>query len=158
MKMKNYPKRGEVYTYAEIIKLELRDTPCLRFISGDSYSAVQDSHVTEEELLTVPQWAESKWKYQYETSEWIPVFHYVGDIELSELLDIEPLINPYEREADGGDVMWATPKGFPRPQHYEIVEGSEGEESFIQMRVCESRERSGMWEEMTWPLPDRLRK
>lgn len=114
--MKEYPKRGKVYTYAEITNLALRDSPCLCFTFDGGHNVVQHSHVTEEELLAVPQWAESKWEFQYETFEWIPVFCYVGNISLSELLDIEPLIDPCGSEGDGGEVAWAVPKGFPRPQ------------------------------------------
>lgn len=119
---KMYPLRNEVYTLAQIQNdLELRDGPSLNFVirakdASTIEACLQDSHVTTEELLTVPGFADSKWRYHYETSEWIPVFYYSDENEkpITDFIDFEEHIDPHRDEPD----LWCTPKGFPREQYY----------------------------------------
>ena len=104
------PKNGEVYTYAQIADgetLELRDAPCLLFMHNDVECVIQTSHVSSDELLQNETWRDSRWVFERETDEWIPVFWYVGDGQ--ELVDIETRhLEPRS--------YWVTPKGFPRSQ------------------------------------------
>ena len=112
-----FPQRGEIFTAEEVFALPLRDCPCLCIaVSCDpevEYDdpPIQYSHLTVEQLLSVLGFAESKWRFIKETSEWIPVFEFVGTAEEAALLvDIS-------KEWD--DVFkryswWVTPKGFPR--------------------------------------------
>ena len=132
--------RGTVYTFRDICeRLDLRDSPSLDFRLPEECwptlvtqvaetwqascpcSPVQTAHVTEEEILAIPGWAESEWVYRFETSEWIPVFYFRGGpTPIGELLDYEPLIDPHAVRAGR---WWAVPKGKPRKQHYRIVNG-----------------------------------
>ena len=69
------PQPNAVYTTAQILQLlELSDTPHLRFYCAeyDEIAVVQTGHVTYEQLLAVPGFADLKWTYQYTTREDIP--------------------------------------------------------------------------------------
>lgn len=120
-KQYQYARQGFVYSLHEIIhKLELRDSPCLQFVYKGVSTPIQDSHVSEAELETkCPSLMQTRWIYQYETPEWIPVFNVLADdhVKLVAMLDVEESIDPF---AD--DVLrttyWATPKAFPRDQYY----------------------------------------
>lgn len=73
--MRTYPKRGEVYTLTQIYnELYLRDTPCLRVNTHQGVTSLQDQWSTVDEVLSDPVVAASKWRYNRETIEWIPVF------------------------------------------------------------------------------------
>lgn len=100
-----------VYTLKEITKLYLRDSPALMCTSN---SAVQDSHITEKELLSVPGIENTKWKYIRETNEWIPIFTYCSDEPWETYFDSEPYRGCCP--STNGDSLWITPKGFPRDQ------------------------------------------
>ena len=115
--MAQRPVSGVSYTLAEIYKLSLRDGPSLNFHHNDISGVIQESHLTEEELLSVPGMKESKWIYGYETEEWIPVFNFDKNIEqlsIFELVDLELWIDEYT--CLDKEYWWATPKGFPRKQ------------------------------------------
>jgi hypothetical protein len=109
-----YPKREQVYTLEEVInKLHLRDSPSLNFWDEKGNSQViQTSHILEEDLLTIPGFADSKWKYIMETHEWIPIFRYVDERPMSDFVTMEP----WECYGEPG-ALWVIPKGYPRPQH-----------------------------------------
>ena len=115
--MKSYPKSGAIYTLAQIENaLELDDTPSLYFPRIDGKrGSLQTSHLTREELLSVPGMAESEWQYMHTTEEWIPCFTYVGSTDPKTVVDAEPVIDTYFPEREARDV-WITPKGFPRKQ------------------------------------------
>ena len=108
-----YPVRGNIYSYAEITNLYLRDSEHLMFDHQETGQrcVVQTSHVTEEELLSIPRFAETKWRYMRETDEWVPLFQFVehaGEPNIETFLDIEQ---------DGDDEgFWCVPKAFPRKQ------------------------------------------
>lgn len=111
------PKPGSVYTAKQILLvLELKDSPHLYFSHENRRSVLQNSHLTNEELLSVPGFAETQWTYLRTTDEWIPVFTAVDDDAVRECVDAEPWIDPYDRDPG----FWVTPKGFPRPQHYKF--------------------------------------
>lgn len=76
---------------------------------------IQNSHLTEEQLLSVPGLADTVWQYLRTTHEWIPIFRYVGTTDLREVLDVELGANP-DWDRDQRKWWWATPKGFPREQ------------------------------------------
>jgi hypothetical protein len=109
--MRNYPRGGEVYTLEQITReLYLRDSPALMVQLNAKMSCVQNSHLTDNELLSVPGFAQTKWRYIRETDEWIPVFHWADAADPCKFLDVEPLND----EPDRYD--WITPKGFRREQ------------------------------------------
>lgn len=107
------PVMHAVYTAAELHKLDLLDSPCLRFSYRNGLAVIQNCHLTEEELLSVPSFADTRWRYIRTTHEWIPVFHAVDDDAVIACMDIERDRSPY---SDDGS-WWVTPKGFPREQY-----------------------------------------
>ncbi|WOL24507.1 hypothetical protein fHeYen902_161 [Yersinia phage fHe-Yen9-02] len=118
-----YPRPNNQYTLLEILtELDLKDTPCLSFKHSDARGefepAIQDSHVTEEQLLSIEGLADTHWKYIRTTDEWIPVFVWAKDNErpITDFIDIAEEIDPYESKDKNG--FWCTPKGFPREQYY----------------------------------------
>jgi hypothetical protein len=141
MSNKIYPKRGGVYTLREVeIVLELRDSAHLGFwhdlgaawvcasCANDDddcpyvhnhkvQCVIQTSHVTRDDLLSIPGFADSKWKYRYETDEWIPVFEFVGT-DIQQFVNIVPSLCDYNLDRDPNS-QWVTPKGFPRKQYEE---------------------------------------
>jgi hypothetical protein len=109
--VRQYPVRGVTYTLEQIMRdLRLRDSPALMVEMNTRMSCVQDSHLSEEELLSVPGFAQTKWRYVRETIEWIPVFHWADAADPLTFLDAEP------SNDDPGLYHWITPKGFPREQ------------------------------------------
>lgn len=108
---------GAVYSLNDIVNcLELRDGPSLGFHYNGKEGVIQDSHLSAEELLSVPGLGDTTWKYIRETNEWIPVFQYHGEIEdLLATVDLEPYSDTtFPEHADL--YWWVTPKGFPREQ------------------------------------------
>lgn len=106
------PTPGATYSYREICEtLMLRDTPCLSFFDEDGRQVIQDSHMTEEEMLEVPGFAESKWVYERETHEWIPIFRYAKDNtgSIMEIIDKVDKTNCQEHEC-----VYFLPKGTDR--------------------------------------------
>lgn len=120
------PESGKVYTLAEIEELELRDSPFLQLTlvipgSKDGYISqypIQTSHCTAEDLLKIPEWANSRWMFVLETSEWIPLFRVHSDDEnlVRSLVDIEV-------SNDDSQGYWITPKAYPRKQYEEMDNG-----------------------------------
>jgi|ERR1035437_2376622 hypothetical protein len=114
-----YPKRYQSYTLEEICNvLKLRDNPALGFTYQNIGGCIQDSHLTSEELLSVPGMKESKWVYIRETHEWIPCFKFdvkADQPDISTLVDVELYDDIYNLNKE--PMWWATPKGFPRKQH-----------------------------------------
>lgn len=107
--LKAYPRRGVIYTLRDILeKLQLDDSPFLYCDGG----VIQTSHVTNEQLLSVPGMAETRWEYLRTTSEWIPLFLSV-DSSGTVPVDVEPNTDP---DAKPGS-LWITPRGFPRKQY-----------------------------------------
>ena len=116
-----FPTRGAVYTFAEIEKLPLRDSAFLRVCINDICGTVQDS---EGDLSTSEVWMNSRWKFLYETDEWIPIFefHESNTVLVEQIVDFEIHIDPHADKPS----WWVTPKGFPRPQFYRIVSDDSG--------------------------------
>ena len=109
------PRRGDVYTAAEVEALSLRDAPFYRFVVNGNVEVIQTSHLTVEQLLSVPGFAQTRWRYERETHEWIPLFRAVDDAAVQACVDTEPAIDPY---GDGHPWLWVTPKGFAREQFH----------------------------------------
>ena len=112
-----FPRRGEVFTGAEIYKLPLRDSPYLSVpvahdpeVSFDD-APIQDAHVTFDEMLAVPGFAESQWRFIRETDEWIPVFDFIGTAE--EALAFCDVTKVWRSTWDRYE-WWIVPKGHPR--------------------------------------------
>lgn len=114
-----YPVRGNWYTLHQIEKqLSLEDSASLSFEYKGREGCIQNSHLTAEQLLSVPGIADSKWRYRSTTNEWIPVFEYADERPITDFVDLERW---FDSDYNGGgqysdDVWWATPKGFPRKQ------------------------------------------
>lgn len=105
------PIRSVIYTSEQVLKeLKLRDSPFFRLQHRGKLTPIQISHVTTNDLLSIPGFAELEWIYRYETDEWIPVFDAADDEAVAKLLDFEP----WEGKEDKH--FWATPKMFPRKQ------------------------------------------
>ena len=100
----NIPVRGATYNLRTIYQLDLQDSPCLMVMVEGRLYPVQDSHVTIDELLSVPGLADTEWAYRYTTEEWIPVFDSCSG-QTAFFFDIQRM------EAE--DSYWITPKGFP---------------------------------------------
>lgn len=76
------PDRGTVYTMREILEdLMLRDSPffMVRFEEDERSSPIQ--YGDEDELRSVPGLLDTRWKFGYETHEWIPLFYYCDNNE-----------------------------------------------------------------------------
>lgn len=109
------PKPGALYTAEQILNdLDLDDTPHWQFHHEGKLCVVQDAHLTRQELLSVPGFAETTWTYIRTTSEWIPLFTATSASAVRDCVDIEPRIDPYLDDAG----FWVTPKGFQRAQYY----------------------------------------
>lgn len=105
-----FPKYNTVYTFREIMSLELRDTPFLQFTYNNKNCVIQSSHITDESLMNIPGMSESKWCYEKTTHEHIPLFWYYDDN-----IDILTLVDIVEKNDD--ETYWVTPKGFTRDQY-----------------------------------------
>lgn len=101
-----------VYTAAQIYReLHLMDSPALVVRHGELEGTMQDSHIADiEHVLANPSFANSKWRYQRTTHEWIPIFTYVPEEgkPVTEFLDLEECT-----EYDDTKCWWVTPVGFP---------------------------------------------
>jgi len=121
-----FPRRDEVYTFEQIVhELDLRDSACLTFWENEICQNIQDAHISEHDMLALPHWAESRWKFVMETNEWIPIFRFAKDNEVTidQLVDKEPHIDPFAKEAG---VLWCVPKGTDREQWYKLVVNEAG--------------------------------
>lgn len=119
----NRPQRGVVYSLSEVLcDLELLETACLCFRVQDlcypeNRSTTEQvliySHLKDEQLLAMPGWSETQWKFAYETDEWMPVFVAIDDIAVEKLCVIEPLVG---RDVRYSSSMWVFPRGAECPQ------------------------------------------
>lgn len=111
---KQSPVKHAIYTLKEIEEnLKLLDSPHLMiYIPGKGLNPIQTSHFIMSDLFVLPEWAESKWEYQYTTNEWIPIFYAVHSMKLYELLSIAPSQSEFANEGD----MWIVPLLFPREE------------------------------------------
>ena len=100
------PQAGKTYLLRDLVDLDLKDSPFLMVLVNGQRYPVQDSHLTVDELLSVPGLADTEWTYRYTTSEWCPIFYSSGDLEVESFFDVKFL------EEEG--CYWITPKGFPR--------------------------------------------
>jgi hypothetical protein len=108
---KVYPRRGVVYTLRQILEdLDLDDGPSLGFNSEFGHAVIQNSHVTDAQLLSVPGLADTRWRYVRTTHEWIPVFEATDDAAVCACVDVS---KDYDELMQCDDI-WVTPKGFPR--------------------------------------------
>ncbi|QZE60179.1 hypothetical protein pEaSNUABM35_00262 [Erwinia phage pEa_SNUABM_35] len=113
--MKQYPRRGQVYSLKEIEnELELRDSPFLRFIPqkvcmvGEREAGIQVIQTSSvANLSDIEGWADTQWTYVRETEEWIPLFRAVDDAAIEALCVIEPDTSEFR----SGDGMHIYPKG-----------------------------------------------
>lgn len=112
--MNTTPKRGNSYFASTILlDMELPDSPFFRFEHDECGGTIQTSHLTTEQLLSVPGFENTLWKYQYTTREEIPIFAYdtrSNAAPITAFVDLEEM-------HDSPDEWWATPKGFPREQY-----------------------------------------
>lgn len=128
MANEKYPVRGQVYTGKEVeTELTLRDSAFLRFIYKGKLCVIQGSTVTTEQQMAVPGFAESRWRYQYETREWIPLFICADEVTYNaehpdgthlsvlEFVDIEPDIDFNGRQTEH---YYVTYKGHYETQYY----------------------------------------
>lgn len=110
------PVKNCVYTVKDISELTLVDSPFLRVRVPDSYGggiAPLQNEIYSEEILAVI--GDLEFKYQRTTTEWIPLFIYVGDPDrLKEVLDFDLHLDPYADEVGA----WVTVKGHPEEQYY----------------------------------------
>lgn len=135
------PRSGVVYTLRQVLtQLELRDSPHLGFRAKppaarefdiwrpadhiqwhEGRAVIQESHCTTAQMLEVPGFADSLWRYVRETHEWIPVFEYAGTAPITDFVDMEP-----ENEKYADDMQprgwWVTPKGLTREQYYGVYQ------------------------------------
>ena len=120
-----HPKTGHVYTLRQVLtELDLRDVPHLQFAyhppgkpDGErATQVIQISHCTDAELLAQQGLASSRWRFVRETHEWTPLFYYADTKPITEIVDLEPMRDPYYEHV--GRLWWVTPKGLPREQYY----------------------------------------
>jgi hypothetical protein len=111
----NHPIKGWAYTLREILEeLDLDDSPSLLVALNGRCGPVQDSHLTDKQLLSVPGIAETRWEYIRTTHEWIPCFTYVGEVDvIKACIQWEPYLK-FDKTDSGA--WWITPVGFPRQQ------------------------------------------
>lgn len=62
-KAKNWPRTELVYSAAQLYALDLPDGPNLGFWVEGHPAVIQTSHVTVEELLSVPGFAVTEWRW-----------------------------------------------------------------------------------------------
>lgn len=110
--MSKLPRRGEEYSFEELLQLTLDDDANLSFVHEGLNAVIQSTHITDAELLSVPGFSQTRWRYIRTTSEWIPIFHAVDSEEVLKCVDVEPSACKFTTPH-----WWATPKGFPREQY-----------------------------------------
>lgn len=103
-----FPTRGQIYTLEEINKLPLRDSPCLRIFHNNRWEYVQNSSTDLGALCEKnPIIRDSRWVFERETHEWIPVFNFARDNEW-----------PVELVVTMEPTKWVDIYGQPEPQQY----------------------------------------
>jgi hypothetical protein len=114
----NKPRRGELYTIEQILKMDLPDTPCLMVPAPAKFGivgsfAIQDPDMGWEAAAKVMEGM--VFEYDMTTHEMIPVFRFADDPIVAENdLDIELDLMPYF----GKPACWIVPKGDTRKQDY----------------------------------------
>lgn len=109
-----HPTPHHVYTLREVYESLLLDgSPWLGFFARGALQSVQTSHMTAEELLSVPGFADTRWAYVRTTSEQVPVFRYVSSPDMQTMFNFVDMTE-YKDSATGEWLAWVTPKGFPR--------------------------------------------
>jgi hypothetical protein len=104
------PTTEKTYTARQIETfLTLRDTPFYRFLFQGRLCVIQTSHISAADLLSVPGFADTLWRFQGETREWIPLFLFADPAPITDFVEIELDLN------DEGE-YWVTPKAFHRQQ------------------------------------------
>lgn len=131
------PVQGRVYTFAEVSKLDLLDSPSLCLWLSfehptrgnvDVDTCIQTAGVPDDGMLLVPGMSESKWRYIRTTSEWIPIFRFVGE-NPANLVDVQ-LDSDFDSPYSNDNIsLWLTPKGHKRPQYNNVVR--EGDTLYI---------------------------
>lgn len=104
------PQRNQVYTFEELTQLEHQDSPSLCFFTPDRHQTViQNDHMTDEEMLSIPNFKDSKWTYIRTSNEWIPIYYFYHD-------DDHPITEFVDTVETGDDLQprWSTFKLFPR--------------------------------------------
>jgi hypothetical protein len=96
-----YPVFGNVYSYTELMNLDLSDSPSLLFYCEDMECVIQDAHVDQESMNSIL--GETMWCYIQTTHEQIPIFRFVGE-------DILPYVDMTKMN----DGYWVVPKGMKR--------------------------------------------
>ncbi len=128
---KQHPVPYQIYTLAEIENcLELRDAPFLQFrprkthyvgLLGGGIQVIQKSQL-EGNLSSLEGWADTEWKYLYETEEWIPIFAAVDDAAIEALCVIEPDTCEFRTDA----TLFVYPKGTVCNQYRPYDEKTHG--------------------------------
>lgn len=109
-----YPIENEVYSLDFILgQLKLQDIPSLHFNHEGFGTVIQHSHCANEELLTIPGFAKTKWRYIRTTREWIPIFEYVEEEPIEKFVTIE-----MDRSPHNDNMFWVCPLGAQRKQLY----------------------------------------
>ena len=86
----------------------MEDMPCLMVNINNHMYPIQQSHMTNEQMLSIEGFGNTKWEYKGTTHEWVPVFHGVSP-DLVNFIDFTLVTDHNDDE-----VYWVTPKGFPR--------------------------------------------
>lgn len=68
------PVSNMIYTFAELMALDLPDCPHLQFIYNDEIYVIQTSHMSDESLMNIPGILDTRWQYEKTTREAIPIF------------------------------------------------------------------------------------
>jgi hypothetical protein len=108
--MKDFPVKGQIYTVRDIYNLALTDTPSLMFKYQDAHVPIQQAHVTVDQLLSMPGFADVKFRYSHTTWLETPIFLLCEDEEIFNFVNVESVWDDVFEEHD----VWVTPKEFPR--------------------------------------------
>jgi hypothetical protein len=109
------PSQGGIYTLNTIMtKLELSDSPCLMVEIDGRMCPIQDSHISQDDLLGIEGFKFTSWRYKYTTHEWVPVFHALDSSYVMAYMTKELLKEDWRTEED--DTYWIVPKAYPRSQ------------------------------------------
>lgn len=103
--------RNIPFTLSKLCSMSVSGHLFLQFKHGGRTYIVQDSHLTDAELLSVPGFASSVWRYSWTIHEDIHLFMYEDRRPITDFVDIA------DSDASGALV---TPKGFPcdRPSKF----------------------------------------
>lgn len=118
------PRRSEIYTIEQIYhELKLRDSPHLGCSITNPLGelvkvVVQDAMALEADLIKA--FAGKSFRYLYETSEWIPVFEFVGtEQEFLECVEVNVDLDPYLKPGQAVRMLvW--PKGTIYEQYHKL--------------------------------------